>query len=120
MLTQIDNNKGIISYDDSLIEQIITEALRPFRGSFKMVRTTFSMKPNGMYVSLEVKLKFGTSINEFSTNILSSIAIRVENNLELPVYKIRLLISGVYSKKVARRNILIEYDNKSEIKYYGN
>lgn len=120
MLTQIDNKNGIISYDDSLIEQIINEALKPFKGSYKMVRTSFGMKSNGMSVSLDLRLKFGTSINEFSSSVLSSIANRIENNLELPVYKISLFISGVYSKKVARRNILIEYDNKSEIKYYGN
>lgn len=119
MLTRIDNNKGIISYDDSLIEQIINESLSEYKNSYKMVRKSFGMESDGMYISLNLRLKIGISIKEFSNHVLSFIGSKVENNLELPVYKIRILISGMYSRRVARRNILIEYDNKSEIKYYG-
>ena len=115
MLTQIENKNGIISYDNALMEQIISDSLSPFKGQYKLREKTYEMTEEGVVVCVEVFLKFGTSISEFSNTVLEYIAGKVENNLELPVKSIKLIISGIYSKKIAKKDIVIEYNNKSEI-----
>lgn len=115
MLTQIENRHGIISYDTSLMEQIISEALAPYKDSFKLIRKEAEMSMDGVRVRLNLQLKFGISIKEFSGYVLRSIGQRIENNLELPVKSIKLVISGIYSKKLIKRNIVLEYDNNAEI-----
>ncbi len=115
MLTQIENRYGIISYDTSLMDQMINEALAPYKDCFKLLKKESDMSVGGVSVRLNVQLKFGISIQEFSGSVLRSIGNRIEENLELPVRSVELVISGIYSKKTVKRNIVIEYNNRSEI-----
>ena len=115
MLTQIENNKGIISFDNAIIDQIISEALSKYRGCFRFVKKNFEMHEEGVNITISLLLKFGTSISEFSNHVLTHIANVIENSLELPVNSIKLNINGVYSKKLSKRDIEIEYNNRSEI-----
>ena len=115
MLTQIENKNGIISYDSSLVEQLINDALAPFKGDYKLIKKEYAMETEGVSLFLELQLKFGTSIATFSSYVLNNIGRRIEENFELPVKKVSMHISGIYSKKLMKRDIRFEYNNKSEI-----
>jgi len=115
MITSIENQLGIISYDTSLMDQILNEALSNQKGNYKLLKKDYFMEEEGLVVAIDVALKFGTSINNFSNEVITKIAERVDKNLDLTCKSIRLHINAVYSKKVARRDILIEYDGKSGV-----
>lgn len=120
MLTQIENTKGIISFDTSLMDQLIMESLSSFKGEYKLIKKSSEMKSLGVFVSINVHLKFGTSIAKFTNEVFSSISSGITNNFELPLDTIQIVISGMYSKKVAKRNLVIEYNSKSEITSTGD
>ena len=115
MLTQIENSKGIISYDNSLMEQLITDALKPYHGSCKLIRKSWGMRPEGVEVELVCHLRFGTSISGFATDVMRFIAETIENHFELTVYKVKLSIPAIYSKKTVARKLYFELNNKFEI-----
>lgn len=115
MLTQIENSKGIISYDNSLMEQLIADALKPYHGQCKLIRKNWVMKPEGVEVELVCHLKFGTSISGFANHVIRFIAEMIENSLELTVYKVKLSIPSIYSKKTVPRKLYFELNNKFEI-----
>ncbi len=117
MLTQIENNNGIISYDNALIDQAIMESLSDYKGRFKLLKKECIMQEDGLAISINVHLKFGTSINDFSEHVFTYISNLIENSFELTLANIKLNILGVYSKKLSKRNITIEFNNQSEIKY---
>lgn len=115
MLTKIENTKGIISYDTSLVDQLITEALSKFKGDYKLLKKSSEMNERGVFVSITVNLKFGTSISKFTNQIFSTISNKVTEYFELPIDRIQININGVYSKKLVKRNLVIEYNSESEI-----
>ena len=115
MLTQIENSKGIISYDNSLMEQLIADALKPYHGCCKLIKKSWVMKPEGVEVELVCHLKFGTSISGFSHDVMRFIAEMIESHLELTLYKVRLSIPAIYSKKTVPRKLYFELNNKFEI-----
>ncbi len=119
MLTQIENEKGIISYDNALINQMILDSLNEYKGKYKLIKKDFMMKEQGVEIVISLHLKFGISIQSFCEHCFSFIAQKIENSLELPLYNIKICILGIYSKKLSKRNIVIEYNNKSEISYNG-
>ena len=115
MLTKIENTKGIISYDTALIDQLILEALNEFKGDYKLLKKSSEMKENGVFINITVNLKFGTSISRFTNQLFSTISNKITENFELPIDTIQIVINGVYSKKLVKRNLVIEYNSKSEI-----
>jgi uncharacterized alkaline shock family protein YloU len=115
MLTQIENNKGIISYDNALVDQVIAEVISAYQGSVKLVKKSYEMTQFGVDMDLECHLRFGTSISAFAEYVLRELYDTIDGRLELPVNRISLLISGIYSKKTAPRRIRFEINNKSEI-----
>ena len=115
MLTKIENTKGSISYDTSLVDQLITETLNQFKGNFKLLKKSSQMNKNGVFISITVNLKFGTSISNFTNQVFETISNRITENFELPIDTIQIVINGVYSKKLVKRNLVIEYNSKSEI-----
>ncbi|MBR5926349.1 MAG: hypothetical protein IKZ78_03205 [Firmicutes bacterium] len=118
MLTQIENSKGIISYDNSLMEQLIADSLRPYHGSYKLIKKSWAMKPEGVEVELVCHLKFGTSISGFSYDVMHYLAEMIESHLELTVYRIALSIPAIYSKKTVQRKLNFELNNKFEITHH--
>lgn len=117
MLTQIENKNGIISYDNALLDQAILESLADYKGRYKLLKKECVMKEDGLSISINVHLKFGTSINDFSNHVFTYISNLIENSFELTLSCITLNILGIYSKKLSKRNIKIEFNNKSEISY---
>lgn len=120
MFTQIENNNGIISFDNALIEQAIIDSLASFKGHFKLLKKEYSMQEDGIIISINVLLKFGTSINDFSNHFINHLSNLIENSFELPLSHINLTILGIYSKKLLKRKIEIEYNPKSGITYNDN
>ena len=120
MFTQIENKNGLISYDNALIEQAINDSLSSFKGHFRMLKKEYFMQEDGIVISISLQLKFGTSINDFSNHVFNYISNLIENSFELPLSHISLNILGIYSKKLLKRKIEIEYDSKSGITYNDN
>lgn len=117
MLTQIENKNGIISYDNALIDQTILDALSDFKGRYKLLKKDCFMQEDGLVITINVNLKFGTSINDFSKHVFDYISNLIVNSFELPLSHIYLNILGIYSKKLSKRKIEIEYNDNSEITY---
>lgn len=117
MITSIENNMGIISFDNALLDQIVADALSGHRGDFKLLGKSCTMESEGVELVINIALRFGTSINLFSNSVLNYIANKIEDNLELPIKSIKLRIVAMYSKKSVGRDIEIEYNPKLGIQY---
>lgn len=131
MIIRLNNTQGAVSFNGILLDQIIDRALRPWegrvwianykgRGSDKTVKSgnleqleekLISTTENGVFIRLYLMLRFGTSIENSSRAIISSIAEDITECLDLPIDDIELVITGLISEKVARRDIIIRYSS---------
>ena len=62
-----------------------------------------------MFIRLYLMLRFGTSIETSARSIITSIAGDITECLDLPIDDIQLVITGLISEKVAKRDIVISY-----------
>ena len=129
MLTRVSNEKGIISYDEALIDQIVQEALRPYKGSVwlarykgpssdwmillgnyeSMAEKKVQMTDRGVFVRLYLLIKIGTSISEVSKSICSFIAQVSTGQLQLPLDNVEVVVTGMVSKNAVKRDIRYDY-----------
>ena len=129
MLTRINNEKGIISFDETLIDQTVQEALRPFRGSVwlanykgpssdwmillgnyeSMAEKRVSMSDKGVFVRLYLLIRIGTSISEVANSLCSFIADVITGQLQLPLDNVEVVVTGMVSKNAVKRDIRFDY-----------
>ena len=129
MLTRVTNEKGIISFDETLIDQTVQEALRPFRGQVWLARYRGSgsdwmillgnyesmaekkvrYTDKGLYVRLYLLIKIGTSISEVARSLCYFIADMIENQLQLPLDNVEIVVTGMVSKNAVKRDIRFDY-----------
>ena len=129
MLTRVNNEKGIISYDEALIDQIVQEALRPYKGQVwlahykgsssdltillgsyeSLAEKLVKMTERGVFVRLYLLIKIGTSISEASRSICFFVADAIRNQLQLPLDNVEIVVSGMVSKNAVKRDIRFDY-----------
>ncbi len=125
MLAKDKNEYGFISINSILLDQIIHKALEPYRGKVWLADykgpssdTLFRLggfdalaekevvnDEKGLYIKLYLVLSFGTSISTACRDIIFSIADAAESMLQVEVRDVAVQVTGVYSKKIAQRDI---------------
>ncbi len=136
MLTQIENEYGVITLNELLVEQIVDDALLPFRGrvwcahyrgpaSALVLRVSgiealkhreIRQTEKGIYIKVYLIFRFGVPMRSTCSRILDYIGDQIENCLELSVDNIELQITGTLSRKVARRSISFDYNTRQKEK----
>lgn len=129
MLYSEINGEGTVSINESVICQIIEETVqsefagRVWISSKKSPASSLMTKlgakdatddiemylENGqVYLKMFVILKFGVSIKNTTAQLISRLKEAIAENAAMPVKEITLIVNGVVSKQIARRNIEIK------------
>ena len=132
MLHQETNEYGVISVDNTFLNQLIKESLKPFEGKvwnahYKGKSSDFMIKlgnidgladrevresERGVYIKVYLLVKFGVSMSAVSSALISNISEVLENDLELQIDNIEVVITGVImSKGTVKRDIVYSYRN---------
>ena len=129
MAIRVKTEYGVVSYGNPLFYKTIDDALAPFKGEVFLAnyRGAFmdalveakqftwlaerhvSASSKGVFIKIFVMIKFGVSISKTTSAILNSIASELTSIYELPIDDIEIVVTGVISKKVAKRDIHIRY-----------
>jgi len=129
MLYSEINDEGTVNINESVICQVIEETVesefagRVWISSKKSQSSSFMTKlgakevtddiemylENGqLYLKMFVILKFGISIKKTTTELIQRLKQTIADNAVMPVKEITLIVNGVVSKQIARRNIEIK------------
>lgn len=129
MLYSEINGEGTVSINESVICQIIEETVQSEfagrvwisskKGPASSLMTKLGAKDatddiemyleNGqVYLKMFVILKFGVSIKNTTAQLISRLKEAIAENAAMPVKEITLIVNGVVSRQIARRNIEIK------------
>lgn len=129
MLYREVNQLGALSINKAVIEEIIADSLRPYENrvwlahykgtvSDMMVRlgnfdalsdALVEMTEKGLFIRLYVMMRFGLSINDTTAEIMDNLVSSLLEYVEIPIYNIEIVLTGMLSKNVAKRNIVMDY-----------
>ncbi len=129
MLTRVTNEKGVISFDEAVIDQIVQEAMRPYKGRAwlahykgassdwmillgnyeSMAEKQVLMTERGIFVRLYLLIKIGTSISEVSKSLCRFIADVITYQLQLRLDNVEVVVTGMVSKNAVKRDIRYDY-----------
>lgn len=125
MLYKLETKEGTISIDKAVVGRIILEAVEQFKGKalisnhrgkvsgfaakFGGLDDANSMEINygkkGLDIRFYILIRFGTSINRVTELLIETIKKNTEEITGLEVNSIAIIVTGVVSKQMARRNI---------------
>ncbi len=129
MLARVKNDLGVISLNKILLDQIVHQAMEPYRGhvwlaNYKgassdalikvggyeaIAEKTYRMNGDRLYMRLFVMVSFGKSISGVCRSIIDSIVRDVTESLGVEIDDIEIIVTAVVSKKTARRHITFSY-----------
>ena len=129
MLYREVNHIGAISINHSVVDEMIADAFLPcedkawlanYKGAVSdvtirlrnfdaLAEKVVKMTDKGVFVRLYVMLRFGSSIGEVTAGIMDRLAFSMMEYLELPIDNIEVIVTGMLSKNVAKRNIRVDY-----------
>lgn len=126
MLYKLETADGTISVDKAVIGKIIAEAVGQFKGKVfisnhrgKVISGFASRlgmddigfmeidlgKGGGLEIRFFILIKFGTSINRVTEQLIATIKQNAEEITGLEVDSIAVVVTGMVSKHTVRRNI---------------
>ena len=135
MLYQKTNEYGVISVDNTFLNQLIKDALKPFEGrawkaNYKGRSQDFLIKlgnfdalseqvikesENGVYIRIYLIVRFGISLGAVSSAIIDSLADVLSNDLDAKIDDIEVIISGmIMTKGIVKREIVYSYKHKND------
>lgn len=86
MLFKDTNELGVISLSESLVSQILSEAIAPWEGKARYVGDRqIRYGEDGLYIYAALSIKMGYSIKEIAGGILDFICKAAALQLELPI-----------------------------------
>lgn len=126
MLYRLETINGVISIDKTVAGKIIAEAVAQFGG--KVLLSNHKGKPmsgfaaklgmtddissmeiisgkNGLDLRFYILIRFGTSINRVTEQLIETIKTNTEKITCLEVNSIAVVVTGMVSKQTVRRNI---------------
>ena len=108
MLMKENNEYGVITLNDALISQIMSEAIRPWNGTAKYVgERQVRFSDDGLYVYAGVSLRIGSSISETAKGIIDNIVRTVTDSLELPIEDVVIeVVQMTTAKNAVERSIV--------------
>ena len=131
MLTRINNKQGLITYDKAVVEQIISEAFKPYKGSVwianykgpqndimlalgnydALAEKEIHLGEHGVSVKVYLIIKIGSSISGICSDCALKIGNDIKNVLQLPLDNVELIVSAVVAKKASKRDIRFDYNS---------
>ncbi|WP_206459165.1 Asp23/Gls24 family envelope stress response protein [Anaerovorax sp. IOR16] len=132
MLYKVQTENGTITVFKEAIAAIITRVMEQFdgkvlianqKGKFSNLMAKIGGKEDGgtieitngkkgLDIRIYVLIRFGSSINKTTELIIDQIKTEVEKGTDIPVNSVSVVITGVVSKQVARRNIEIKKETR--------
>lgn len=129
MLHREVNQRGAISIDQGVVNEMIDEVMDAYNGkawlanykgalSDVMIRLRnygalaekhVEMTERGLFIRLFLIIRFGAGITEVTSGIMDRLAGALIDQLELPLDNIEIIITGVLSKNIAKRSIVVDY-----------
>lgn len=127
LLYKLETKDGSISVEKSVIGRIVAEAVDRFKGkvlisNHKGKVSGFAAKigvtddlgsmeillgKNGLDIRFFILIRFGTSINRVTEELIGTIKKNIEHMIGLEVNSIAVVVAGMVSKQTVRRNIEI-------------
>ncbi len=126
LLYRLETTEGAISIDKTVIGKIIAEAVGQFKGKVLIsnhkgrVVSGFAAKlgvmddisymeiglgNSGLDIRFFILIRFGTSINKVTEQLIETIKKNTENITGLEVNSVAVVVTGMVSKQTVRRNI---------------
>jgi len=126
LLYRLETTEGSISIDKTVVGKIIAEAVAqfngkvvisnhrgkvvsPFAAKIGMVDDTSFMEinpgKNGLEIRFFILIRFGTSINRVTEQLIETIKKNTEEITGLEVNSVAVVVTGMISKQTVRRNI---------------
>ncbi|MDD3537212.1 MAG: hypothetical protein PHH65_02990 [Eubacteriales bacterium] len=129
MLYREVNTIGAVSINHSVVDELIADAFQPYekkawlanykggvsdvmiriRNFDALAEKVVTMSEKGIFIRLYIMLRFGSSIADVTGGIMDRLAFSLMEYLELPIDNIEIVVTGMLSKNVARRNIRTDY-----------
>lgn len=126
LLYRLETECGTISVDKAVVGRIIADAVSQFKG--KVLISNHKGKPvnafalkigmtddissmeigqgkNGLDIRFFILIRFGTSINRVTEQLIETIKNITEQTIGLEVNSIAVVVTGMISKQTVRRNI---------------
>jgi uncharacterized alkaline shock family protein YloU len=126
LLYRLETMDGIISIDKTVVGKIIAEAVAEFRGKVLISNhkgkalsglaakigvtddvssMEINLGKNGLDIRFYILIRFGTSINHVTEQLIETIKKNTEEITGLEVNSIAVVVTGMVSKQTVRRNI---------------
>lgn len=119
MIYSEENKTGEITINKSVIQDIITESIRPwvYTGKLRVLSNkNFKLTDRGINVELHFSVAMGESTNEIISSVSTEIANAVKNSLESELDDITIYIDSMFTKKgaVVPRDIKFSFNDSKE------
>lgn len=128
MLYRVETKEGTISIDRAVINRIIAEAIEAFQGRVfisnhkgKVPNLTgkaalsddknyaeVSIGAKGIDIRVYIVIRFGTSINKVTEQLIATIKKNTEEFLGIEANSIAIVVTGMISKQMVKRNIVVK------------
>ncbi len=126
MLYRLETAEGAISFDKEVIGKIIAEAVGQFKGKVfisnhkgKVISgiaaklgmmddisfMEINLGKDGLDIRFYILIRFGTSINRVTEQLIETIKNNTEKITGLEVNSVSVVVAGMVSKQTVRRNI---------------
>jgi uncharacterized alkaline shock family protein YloU len=125
LLYKVEAKDGSISIDKSVVGKIIAKAVEQFNGKVLISNhrgrvagfaakigvaddisyMEINLGKNGLDIRFYILIRFGTSINRVTEQLISTIKKNTEEITGLEVNSVAVVVTGMVSKQTARRNI---------------
>jgi len=131
MFTRITSEFGVLTYSDTMVEQLIQKAFAPYKdqcwpgrfveGGADAARSgkldspgvlTAEVNEKGVLIRICVVMRFGVPIRKTLEDIIQSLASSITESLELPLDNIILKVTAVAAKGTSARDISLDYYGK--------
>ena len=116
MLTKETNELGAITLSESLVNQILTEAIAPWEGKARYAgERQIRCGEDGLYVYAALSIRMGYSTSEIAGGILEYVTKAAEESLELPIEDIIIeVVQMTTLRTFVKRSIRFSYRGTEE------
>ena len=111
MLTKETNELGAITLSESLVNQILTEAIAPWEGKARYAgERQIRCGDDGLYIYAALSIRMGYSVKEIAGGILDFVTKAADEMLELPIEDIVIEVVQMTTLKTwVQRSIRFSY-----------
>ena len=116
MLLKETNELGVITLNESLVSQILAEAIAPWEGKARYIGDRqVRYGDDGLYVYAALSVRMGFSVKEIAGSILAYAVKGAEESLELPIDDIIIeVVQMTTLKTFVKRSTRFSYRDAEE------